>query len=402
MRRTLTLCFLTAVLLNGCSLSWLPFWDYAPSAAEQSADLARRAAATPVLNQMGFKVFQGVLAEHPDGNVALSPTSLGRMLLMAYAGARGSTRDAMAKALAMPDQSETTLGNWAVASGPNLDKRGVSISMKDSAWIRANFPVQQGYKDDLSRLFSADVSSFQDAADGTAKLRGWIKAASGGLLDGSSFKLADDIRVALSNVLVFKGKWEHEFEKSQTQSKQFSSVPGLNTPVQMMQRSGDYAYAESEGFQVIRLPYQHNVYAMYVLLPAEIATDSLTLDGDRFERLVSQAAIMPGTILLPRFSFNLTLPLTEELKAVGMALAFSGAADFSGMAPGLRLDTVDQQLSIAVDEAGTVAAAASVGQVGVTSAPSHTFYMEVKRPFYFAIRDDASKAVLFMGRVTNP
>lgn len=402
MRPTLMLCTIITLLLSGCSLSWLPFWEYAPSEAELATDVARRARAAPVLNQIGFKVFKGVLAEHQGGNVALSPSSLGRTLLMAYAGARGSTRDAMASALAMPDQSDTTLANWAEASSPSLDKRGVSISMKDSAWIRANFSVQPGYKEALQRMFSADVSSFQDTADGTAKLRSWIKTASGGLLDGKSFNLTNSIRVALSNVLVFKGKWEHEFEKSKTQPRQFFSTPGLNTPVQMMEHSGDYAYAEAEGFQVIRLPYQHNVYAMYVLLPPKDATGSPTLDGDQFERLVNQVTTMPGTILLPRFSFNLTVPLTEDLKGAGMAQAFSDMADFSGMAPGLSMDTVDQQLAIAVEEEGTVAAAATVAQVGVTSAPSHTFSMEVNRPFFFAIRDDSCKAVLFMGRVTSP
>lgn len=402
MRRALMTSCLAALTLTGCSLSWLPFWEYVPSASEQSVDLARRAAATPVLNQVGFKVFNRVLEEHPANNVALSPTSLGRTLLMAYAGARGRTREAMATALAMPDQADATLGNWAAASSPNLDKRGVSITMKDAAWIKSNFQVQQRYRDDLQELFGAETQSFRDAADGTTRLREWIKSASGGLLDGQGAKIGDSVRVILANVLTFKGKWKDEFEKSQTKPRPFYTSPTQSSPAQMMQRHGDYVYAETEGYQVIKLPYKDSVYSMWVLLPAQDATDSAALDGDRFTRLVSHASTIPGTILLPRFSFDMTLPLRDTLKATGFELPFSEAADFTGIAQGLMLDDVNQQVQVTVDEEGTVAAATTWGTVGVTSAPSHTFYMEVNRPFFFAIRDDASQAVLFMGRVTLP
>jgi serine protease inhibitor len=37
-----------------------------------------------------------------------------------------------------------------------------------------------------------------------------------------------------------------------------------------------------------------------------------------------------------------------------------------------------------------------------TSAPPITFTMIVDRPFVFAIQDDATGALLFLGRIVNP
>lgn len=61
---------------------------------------------------------------------------------------------------------------------------------------------------------------------------------------------------------------------------------------------------------------------------------------------------------------------------------------------------VVHQATIDVDEKGTEAAAATAVSVGRVSRPSGS--LVVDRPFLFAIRDDATGAVLFVGRVTDP
>jgi len=143
---------------------------------------------------------------------------------------------------------------------------------------------------------------------------------------------------------------------------------------------------------------------MYVLLASDSATVPAPLDADRFERLVNKVAKNRGQVLLPRFSVKQHTPLSEPLKAEGLALAFSDDADFSGISPILRIDDVSQEVRVQVDEEGTVAAAATVVKMVPKGASlyEHPFTMEVNRPFYFAIREDATKAVLFMGRVVQP
>ncbi|MDD5082066.1 MAG: serpin family protein, partial [Dehalococcoidales bacterium] len=57
---------------------------------------------------------------------------------------------------------------------------------------------------------------------------------------------------------------------------------------------------------------------------------------------------------------------------------------------------------VAVDEAGTEAAAATGVIVGTTSAPPEPVTVTLDRPFVFLIRDIQTGAILFTGRVMNP
>ena len=84
-----------------------------------------------------------------------------------------------------------------------------------------------------------------------------------------------------------------------------------------------------------------------------------------------------------------------------MRTAFSYGADPSNMTPtnDLHISHVIQDAHIAVDEHGTQAAAASAVLGETLSRPPA---LNIDRPFLFTITDDATGAVLFLGRVTNP
>jgi serpin B len=99
--------------------------------------------------------------------------------------------------------------------------------------------------------------------------------------------------------------------------------------------------------------------------------------------------------------------LRPVLAGMGMPLAFTDEADFSGItaAQPLHIDEVVHQAYIDVNEAGTEAAAATA--VVMTAAarfvrPEPPVEMIVDRPFRFAITDLRGGLPLFLGRVTDP
>jgi serpin B len=59
---------------------------------------------------------------------------------------------------------------------------------------------------------------------------------------------------------------------------------------------------------------------------------------------------------------------------------------------------------IEVNEEGTEAAGATSFGIQITSATpqNQAFEMNINRPFFFAIRDDITETVLFMGNVVEP
>jgi serpin B len=108
---------------------------------------------------------------------------------------------------------------------------------------------------------------------------------------------------------------------------------------------------------------------------------------------------------MPRFEFDSDFSLKDTLAKMGMQVAFSGSADFSGMTgmPDLYIDEVLHKAFVSVDEAGTEAAAASAVIIKQTAMPVDLpVEVTIDRPFIFLIRDIDTGAILFVGRVLNP
>ena len=105
---------------------------------------------------------------------------------------------------------------------------------------------------------------------------------------------------------------------------------------------------------------------------------------------------------MPKFGFDSEFNLKQTLAKMGMPIAFSGGADFSGIAEGGGfIGGVYHNAFVAVDEKGTEAGAATAVTIkGAALGGPVEFIMD--RPFIFLIRDIETNTILFMGRVVNP
>ncbi|MDR1081268.1 MAG: serpin family protein, partial [Deltaproteobacteria bacterium] len=162
--------------------------------------------------------------------------------------------------------------------------------------------------------------------------------------------------------------------------------------------------------QLLEIPYVGRRLSMIVLLPGTgrggMGALEASLSGDLLARRLENAAAARVDASLPRFSFGWgTESLLAPLAAMGLAPAFGGEADFSGMTGdrSLKISDVLHRAFVDVTEEGTEAAAASAAIV--TRAlpafePPRKFRAD--RPFVFLIRDRDTGAILFMGRVSDP
>ena len=169
-----------------------------------------------------------------------------------------------------------------------------------------------------------------------------------------------------------------------------------------------YQYYDGRGFQAVRLPYSGGRLSMYVFLPAprsSLAAFYAELSSRSWESWMGRFHVSEGEIALPRFKLEYEVRLNDALKALGMAAAFGERADFSGMARGerLRIDEVKHKTFVEVGEEGTEAAAVTAAPMVLGAfMPEERFSMVVDRPFFCAIRDDQTGAVLFMGSIVEP
>ena len=105
---------------------------------------------------------------------------------------------------------------------------------------------------------------------------------------------------------------------------------------------------------------------------------------------------------MPRFEFAYDRSLGDDLKEMGLDIAFTEDADFTGIsAIDLYIADVIHKTYIKVNEEGTEAAAVTAIVMETTSInPSNEIRLD--RPFLFAITEKSSKSILFMGKVAEP
>ncbi len=128
------------------------------------------------------------------------------------------------------------------------------------------------------------------------------------------------------------------------------------------------------------------------------------LSAERVGAVLDGLAERQVTLTMPRFEFESGFDLGAALAAMGMPLAFTLQADFSGMTPEgeLFISDVIHRSTISVGEVGTEAAAATAGVMPPSEPPTDPVTVAVDRPFVFLIRDLQTGTVLFVGRGVDP
>jgi serpin B len=211
-------------------------------------------------------------------------------------------------------------------------------------------------------------------------------------------------RLVLAAAVFFYGKWERPFPISSTSPAPFRLTrTGETVEVPMMWQEGLYGYVDRGGFQALELPYIGNKISMVVLLPDapdgwESLEKELTATG--LARLFHALRDVWIIVKMPKFQLESSFTLNKALGAMGLQDAFSPSADFGGMSleKPLGIGAMIHKATVEVDEAGTIAAAASGIEVYL-GLPKQFL---ADHPFLFVIRDIPTDAILFMGRVLEP
>jgi serpin B len=230
--------------------------------------------------------------------------------------------------------------------------------------------------------------------------------------------VTSDTKLILVNAIYFNSAWLEPFDKAMTAEGPFRTGKDKQHNVSMMRRTGNFLYGENSLAQWLKIPYSIPGFSMLVLLPKEndLFTQLEELEKNlTHEALASWIADMrfPQVALrLPKFKDERRYALGDTLKKLGINLAFTNDADFSGMVEeprkngyALHIDFVVHKAFIELDEERTEAAAATaVGMMRTTAMinPEPVVEFNADRPFIYCLMDDETGAILFMGRMEQP
>ncbi len=215
----------------------------------------------------------------------------------------------------------------------------------------------------------------------------------------------DLTRMVLTNAIYFNAAWLRPFKQEATSNGPFRLLSGSEATVPMMKQIQEFRYGESTDYQAVELPYDGNKLSMVILLPRAGSFEAFekALSAEVVSGIIGKLEVRQVTLTMPRLEFESSFGLKKALTALGMGVAFTESADFSGMTGkrDLLIQDVLHKAFVSVDEAGTEAAAATAVIVGTTSVPLPAEF-KADRPFIFLIRDIPTASTIFVGRVLNP
>jgi serpin B len=333
---------------------------------------------------------------------------------MTLNGAGGTTRQAMEETLELHgltpeeiNESYRHLIDLLVGLDPT-----VQFGIANSIWYREQGQdPEAAFLEACQQYFDARISPMDFSDEGAADtINAWVEEHTGGKIDQIvQSPIPGDVIMFLINAIFFKGSWTYQFDEDRTEDGYFFRSDGSPVMCPMMTQRGLFRHYDHDDYRVLDLPYGDGAFRMTIFVPRpHNDLDSLLaqIDPERFDSqkmdfwlgFLSSDSL---DIFLPRFTLEYELELKEVLSSMGMAEAFSPAADFTQMyaGGGVWIDKVKHKTFVEVNEEGTTAAAVT-SVVMIDSIDDSLFYVD--RPFLFVIREAVSGTALFIGKVVDP
>lgn len=375
----------------------------------------------PAADRLGMSVKDfrgyGVLIDRVEANSAAAQTGLApRDLLLAIDG--NPVRKEADFAEAVERLGGVAELQWYSFARGRVERQQVELEAEPSmtlqiingAWLQQGYRTNPAYVDLIRTAYDGHVAlvDFRKGGDAPRQaINNWVAQETNGqiqeLLDASA--VTPDSRLILTNAVWFRGEWSSPFRNAATIAWQ--RLPGATEPqdpVPAMSQVGRFRHAQTEGGQILELPYKGSTLALMILLP-----DS-TVDWAQFRRELTVAAFTKALadlqpqharVTMPKFRIDAKATLEEVLEK-RMPLPFSDDADFQGISPAgdLKISAVRHQAYIDVHEKGTEAGAATAVGTIIKSVPAVDFVAD--RPFLFFLVDRESGVILFIGQLVAP
>lgn len=369
-------------------------------------------------NEFAFTAYQALKGN--TGNIFYSPFSISLALAMTYAGARNDTATQMASTLhytlpqdrlhpAFNSLDRELAGRGKGAKGK--DGKGFRLNIVNALWGQTGYKFLPAYLDLIAMNYGAGLRTLdfiKDTEPSRKTINKWVS-------DQTEERIQDLIpagaidtmtRLVLTNAIYFNAAWANQFQKGSTQPGTFHLLDGKDIQTPMMNQTEGLSYADGDGYEAIELPYDGRELSMLVLAPqnGKFTEFEKALTASKVTSIIKDLKSKQVALSLPLFKFESKFSLAKTLADMGMPVAFSGDADFSGMTGNrdLAISDVIHQAFVAVDETGTEAAAATAVIMRATAMPVAPIKVTIDRPFIFLIRDIKTGSVIFVGRVLNP
>jgi serine protease inhibitor len=352
----------------------------------------------------GLGMFNSMCDKAKNSNVVFSPSSAYTILALATHGAAGATQQELLKALhAGPDLDDKIA---SIYTNLKTQKPSVTLTTANGIFVDKRFPVLPEYIKFAKERYRADVENDDFKGPIVQKVNAWCSKNTQGKIPKIMQSAPAGASVVLINALYFKGSWQFPFAEDRTKPGTFHASTGDVQVPMMHSGPSTTPFMNGRNFQAVKLPYKSWQVAMYVFLPSEQTTlkelrEEMTPENWKLWMPKFEDNLV--NLTMPKFKLATSTQLNDALESQGVSLAFQEEANFSRMSKvHLHITNVIQKTYIDVNEKGTEAAAATEVEMSKDMMPEQIQKVVLDRPFLFALVDNHTNQMLFLGAMNNP
>lgn len=398
------------------------------------ADVTTSMVAADAASSLGSRLLRQRLEASPGSNALVCPAGLSLSLAMLYAQApslgqgvadllgAGSDDDATARDT-MWRRAQLALQRFDTLSVRELQHFDPDrLPEQPLLHLASNLLLVGSAKDTVNQSYVDAVRTWYDAAVSYVALdraaeaaNAWTSLHTGGLVRRSGLQLDGSTRLVLQNAVLLAARWTLPFRPTDTLQDQVFHLPGQGrSRADLMVATAHLPLVEDTQWRALRLPYgpvakegSGKGLVLDVVLPrktvhpTELGTQAWSQATAALTELERKGRSGPEVrVRLPRL--DLTTEATDLLQELSSLDVELGSLEHIG--PELVVNQTVQQARLVVDEEGTVAAALTEVQVGVSAPLPAADPVEffVDHPFVARIVDAATGMPVFEAVVVDP
>ncbi|XP_071369787.1 pigment epithelium-derived factor isoform X1 [Centroberyx affinis] len=355
----------------------------------------KMAAAT---SDFGYNLFRALAGRDASANVFLAPISISAVLTQLSMGGSERAQRQLFRALRYHTLQDPQLHNTLKDLLASVRTAGKGLSTAARIYLARRLRPKQDFFSLVEQQYGVRPKGLMGGPKDLKELNDWVKQETGGKVDRFLSKLPRSSAVNTVAAAYFKGKWVTRFGQSGAM-EDFQLDGKAPVRIPMMQQDNyplKMGIDSDLGCTIAQIQMQDDV-SMFVFLPDDVTSNMTLLEESLTAEFVQDLSMTlhPAQVALalPVLKFSAAAELLPLLSDLGLSEWLAEPDLEKIAAQGAKLSSINHKVVMETAPEGN--------QYATASSPSHLSY-RVDRPFLFLVRDEASGALLLIGRVLNP
>lgn len=342
--------------------------------------------------------------------IFISPFSVACNLAMFANGTDAETANEIAVALGYePDELDVVNEDFeTIIKGlPNVSKNA-SVVLANSIWLQKGLTFNPKFKETAEKSYNAKLETIDLYSENFGdKINNWLKKVSNGKLsqDYESLDLPHKRTSIVVNALALSARWDYKYWAFPFR---FVNESGYVRYVKALRADWPGKFLGCEDDKAAYMQFPFNGFYLAILLPSRNTTlteylkDFSIDDWNRYAKNVLRSDLCEARF--PVFEAACDADISENMRRIGINKLFA-KPDLSGMySPfqGDKLAILHHNVHLKFDNKGIDATAVTSGVNGYNidpEPPKPVTEFIVDRPFIYAICEESTGLILFMGKV---